>query len=102
METYNFRNHKKGQSIDGLNIVLNFELTGSQIEMNFKSEGGIKTLFSWSTKENTFLIQDYLIGDVLMIHRVLDFPRNVYNYEFKVINPLGIPTTYFGGKLKIV
>jgi hypothetical protein len=102
MEIYNFKDHKKGDTFKSKEIALGFDITGATIRMHFKLEGGNQVVFKWETADNTFIIEDALLGVITMDSRILDYPAKKYVYDFELTDQNGNVTTYFGGAIKII
>jgi hypothetical protein len=102
METYNFPNHRKGDTFKAREIVLGFDITGATIKMQFKIPSVNQVVFAWLTSDNTFTITNAVTGTIEMTSRILDFAKNTYVYDFQVTDANGNVTTYFDGSIKII
>ncbi|CAH56657.1 hypothetical protein PHG11b_30 [Flavobacterium phage 11b] len=101
MSIYNFPDHIKGDTFRTKQIVLNFDITGADIKMQFKVQGVNAVVFSFLTSDATISIIDAATGTIRMNSRILNENVNNYVYDFQFTDSLGNVTTYFSGSLKI-
>jgi len=101
MTTYNFPNHRKGDTFKARQIVLGFNITGATIKMQFRLAGASNVSFEWSTVGSTFVVTDAATGTITMNKRILDFKPATYVYDFQITDSNGDVTTYFQGSILI-
>jgi len=101
MTTYNFPNHTKGDTFRARQITLGFDITGLEIKMQFKLSGSIQPSFEWSTVDNSFTVSNAATGVIVMTSKVLDLRPLTYVYDLQTKDLSGNITTYFKGSLTI-
>lgn len=101
MSTYNFPNHKKGDTFRARQINFGFNITGAIIKMQFRIAGASTVSFEWSTVDNTFNVTNATTGIVTMSKRILDFKPAKYVYDLQITDSNGNVTTYFEGSILI-
>ena len=102
MLKYNFLNHKKGDTFNSRKITINLDLTDAQIDIHFKSKGSVIPSFYWSTRNGSIVIIDAARGIMTLDKKKLNFPKNIYFYDFQITHKNGETFTYFEGFIKIL
>jgi len=101
MTTYNFPNHRKGDTFRARQIDFAFDITDAIIKMQFRLPGASSLAFEWSTVDDSFLVTDATAGLVIMSKKILDFKPAVYVYDLQITDSTGDVTTYFEGSILI-
>jgi hypothetical protein len=98
---YDFPNHTKGDSTKNKQITFGIDLTGAKVELQFKTQINSKSSFSWTTQDNSIVINNGINGVITLIKKVIDVAPATYMYDCQVTLNDGTITTYFGGEMII-
>lgn len=104
--TYNFPNHKKGDTFNGIQFTVNVnalpsDLTGADIKMELRNKNCIAVL-GFSTGNGRITITDAVNGVFQINSGIIDIPVDTYNYDIQITYPVNIVKTYIEGTWKIV
>lgn len=104
METYNFPDHIKNDTFDGISFTVNvngspLNLTGASILASFKKNfDTTKTLAS----PDDITITVPTSGQFTIDQKVIDWPAGTYNYDIAMTLNTGVIKTYIKGTWTIV
>lgn len=98
---YDFPNHTKGDSTKNKQITFGIDLTGAKVELQFKTQINSKSSFSWTTQDNSIIVNDAINGVITLVTKVIDVAPATYMYDCQVTLSDGTITTYFGGEMII-
>lgn len=102
MNVYNFPDHIKGDTFKQRRITLGFDISESQVKMQFKIPDNSNSFFEWSTEDESFIVEDASQGILLMNKAILDYPALTYFYDLQVIDSEFDVNTYIKGSLSIL
>lgn len=118
-ETYNFQNHKKGDTFKAKSFEIIIEtkntlgevistaplnLTGARIRMHLKLNNRPETIATkiFDTLDSSIIITSPLNGKFEIVEQVIDIPAAVYVYDTEIILQSGEIDTYMEGKWQIL
>jgi len=90
---------KKGDTINSKKITFPFDITDCIITMQFKVSANAKTVFEWSTVNNTF--EKISSTEIIMKSRILDVVPFTYLSDLQVKFNNGEVQTYLNAYLTI-
>lgn len=104
--TYNFPNHKKGDTFNGIQFTVNVnalpsDLTGCEIRMQLRNKNCV-SVFEFSTINGRITITDAVNGVFQINALIIDVPVDTYNYDIQITYPPNTVKTYIEGTWKIV
>jgi len=90
---------KKGDTINSKKITFPFDITDCIISMQFKLSANAKTIFEWSSEDDTF--EKISSTEIIMKSRILDVLPFTYLSDLQVIFNNGEVQTYLNAELTI-
>lgn len=105
---YNFPSHVKGDTFSSRQISFSsvtnnspIDLTGAEINIQFKENASSNVAYFWSTSDNSITIDNPTNGVITMIAKIINAPASKYIYDIQV-NINGVIKTYFQGSQTII
>ena len=108
MQTYNFKEHNKGDSFDGIIFTVSrnespLNLTDVKIRMQFRlTPTNPNAIELSSEKEDEIEITNAAAGEFTVLEQIIDFPAGDYVYDIQFEFPDESIKTYISGKWKIL
>lgn len=107
MKAYNFKDVVRGDSFGEKNIeikneLLPLDLTGVEIRSQFREKTKIGTLVKTLTNIDGIDVYDPTNGLFRVEDFIVDWPADIYYYDFQFTFPDESVKTYFGGYVKVI
>jgi hypothetical protein len=101
-KTYNFQDHYKGSTFPAIPITFNFDITGSEIICQIRTQPNSPIIHEWKTGANITVVNE-IIGSIIL-NKITEFKPNagnyVYDLQIKFAN--GDTETYLKGNSKVI
>jgi len=97
---YNFPTHRRGDTFTDKNIKFNFDITGADILVQFRTNTKGSAVFEWRTGVNITVL-DATNGEIVLNQTVLNPPAQRYYYDLQITFANGVRFTYLTGQMLI-